>query len=192
MEMTQAAAVPLVAVTADQLIRKAANVQPGQTVLITGALGSVGRCAVFCAKEIGATVIAGVRKSQLEDARALPGVTEALDVDDASSLAKLGMVDAVADAVGGDLAPKLLAKVKQGGTYGSVLGPPRDAALHPTVTVNAMSAVPDPEATVHYAEAVRDRRLILPIDRIMPLAAAAEAQALAEKHKVSGKLVLVP
>src|SRR5713226_5490563 len=56
--MTTAAALPLVTLTGDNLIRLGANVQPGQTVLITGALGSVGRSAVFAASQIGARIIA--------------------------------------------------------------------------------------------------------------------------------------
>src|SRR5580698_5577958 len=40
--LTDAAAIPLVALTGDQLVRVATNVQKGQVVLVTGALGSVG------------------------------------------------------------------------------------------------------------------------------------------------------
>ncbi len=52
-----------------------------------------------------------------------------------------------------------------------------------------MMAVPDPATVVHYAEAIRDGKLKLPIDRIMPLSEAGEAQAVAEKGGV-GKIVL--
>src|ERR1700744_3873196 len=137
LEMTTAGAIPLVSCTGEQLIRFATKVEAGQTVLITGALGSVGRCAVFAAKKIGAKVIAGVRKKQLDEAKALPGVIDAVALDDEDALARLGLVDCVADTFGGDTASKLLAKVKQGGCFGSVLGPPKYAALHPTVQVNA-------------------------------------------------------
>ena len=190
LEMTTAGAIPLVALTGDQLIHKAAKVQAGQTVVITGALGSVGRCAVFAAKELGAKVIAGVRKKQIDEAKKLPGVVDAVAIDDEEGLAKLGLVDCVADTVGGPLAPKLMAKIKPGGAFGSLLGPPKDAALHPTVEVNAMMALPDAATIVHYAEAVRDGKLVLPIDRMMPLAEAAEAHAVGEKGGV-GKIVLV-
>ena len=190
LEMTVAAAVPLVSCTGDQLIRNATAVQPGQTILLTGAVGSVGRCALFAAKEIGAKVIAGVRKSQIDEAKAL-GATEAIDLSDDSAIAKLGTVDGVADAVGGDVAPKLLAKVKPGGNYGSVLGPPKDAALHPTVNIKPMTAQPNPATYVHYGEAIRDGKLQIPIDRVMPLSDAAAAQAAAEKGGV-GKIVLTP
>jgi len=189
LEITTAGAIPLVSVTGDQLVRDAAKAQPGQTILITGALGSVGRCAVLSAKELGATVIAGVRRKQLDQAKALPGVTEAIALDDDEALTRLGLLDCIADTVGGPTASKLLAKVKQGGVFGSVVGPPPDAALHPTIQINAIMAHPDIATFTRYAEAIRDGRLDLPIDRMLPLAEAAEAHAAAEKHP-PGKIIL--
>jgi NADPH:quinone reductase-like Zn-dependent oxidoreductase len=188
LDLTTAAAVPLVALTGDQLIRRACDVQPGQTILLTGSLGSVGRCALFAALEIGAEVIAGVRKSQLEEARQL-GATAAIDLADDKAIASLGLVDAIADTVNHDIAAKLLSKVKQGGIFGSVLGPPSNAALHPMVQIKPMMAEPDPATVVHYAEAVRDGKLKLPIDRMIPLADAAAGQAAAEKGGI-GKVIL--
>ncbi len=190
LEMTIAATVPLVSITGDQLIRDATAVQPGQTILLTGAVGSVGRCALFAAKEIGAEVIAGVRKSQIVEAKSL-GAIEAIDLSDDAAIARLGTVDGVADTVGGDVAAKLLGKVKPGGNYGSVLGPPKDAALHPTINIKPMVAQPNPATYVHYGEAIRDNKLTIPIDRIMPLSDAAAAQAAAEKGGI-GKIVLTP
>jgi NADPH:quinone reductase-like Zn-dependent oxidoreductase len=70
-DLANAAAIPLIALTGDQLVRLATNVKKGQVVLITGALGSVGRAAVHTAKKIGAQVIAGVRGKELDDARSL-------------------------------------------------------------------------------------------------------------------------
>jgi NADPH:quinone reductase-like Zn-dependent oxidoreductase len=148
----------------------------------------VGRCALFAALEIGAKVIAGVRKKQMDEAVSL-GAIAAIDLDDDKSIASLGIVDAVADTVNHDVAAKLIAKVKPGGIFASVLGPPSNAALHPTIQVNAIMAVPDPKTVVHYAEAIRDGKLKLPIDRILPLADAGEAQAVAEKGGV-GKIIL--
>jgi NADPH:quinone reductase-like Zn-dependent oxidoreductase len=189
-DMTTAAVVPLVSVTGDQLIREATAVQPGQTIVLTGAVGNVGRCALLAAQEIGANVIAGVRKSQIVEAKSL-GATEAIDLSDDAAISRLGTVDGVADTVGGDVAPKLLAKVKPGGNYGSVLGPPKDAALHPTVNIKPMTSHRDPATYVHYAEAIRDGKLTIPIDRVMPLSEAAAAQAAAEKGGI-GKIVLTP
>lgn len=190
LELTIAAAVPLVAVTADQLIRQAVAAESGQTILLTGAVGSVGRCALFCAQELGVKVIAGVRKKQKEEALKL-GAVAAVDLSDSDELASLGFVDAVADTVGGPLAPKLLGRVKPGGRYGSLVGPPQGAALHPTIDVQPMMAHPDAAAIAHYGEAVRAGKLTLPVDRLVPLADAAEAHSEAEKGGV-GKIVLVP
>ncbi len=188
LEITTAGAVPLVSLTGDQLIRRGAKVQAGQTILLTGALGSVGRCALFAALEIGANVIAGVRKQQIDEALSL-GAIAAIDTADSKSIAALGTVDAVADTVNHDVAATLIGKVKSGGIFASTLGPPSNAALHPTVQVNPVMAVPDPKTVVHYAEAIRDGKLKLPIDRLMPLAQAAQAQAIAEKGGI-GKIVL--
>lgn len=190
LDMTAAATVPLVALTGDQLIREATEVQAGQTILLTGAVGSVGRCALFCAREIGAKVIAGVRRKQMDEALKL-GAIVAIDLDEEDDLARVGLLDGVADAVGGKLAPKLLAKVKPGGVYGSLLGPPRDAELHPLVRIKPMMAHPNPETLVHYGEAVRDGKLHIPLGRVMPLAEAADAHTAAEKSG-AGKIVLVP
>ncbi len=189
LEMTTAATLPVVNITGDQLIRLGANVQPGQTVLITGALGSVGRSAVFAASEIGARVIAGVRGKRLDDARHLPGVSEVIAIDDDAEIDKLGPLDCVADTIGGKLADKLLARIKQSGTFGCFPSTPQDAALYPTIHINPVFGKADPATTLHYAEAVRDGKLTIPIGRIMPLADAAEAQAIAEKGGIA-KIVL--
>lgn len=188
LEMTTAAALPVVATTAHQLIFEAVKAQAGQTILLTAALGSVGRIALYAAREAGVNVIAGVRKRQIDEALML-GATAAIDLSDDAELDKLGLLDAVADGIGGPLATKLLGKVKPGGYFGSIVGPPAGAELHPTVTVHAFSSHPDPAACLHYAEAIRDGKLKLPIDRLMPLSAAAEAQTIGEKGGV-GKIVL--
>jgi NADPH:quinone reductase-like Zn-dependent oxidoreductase len=188
-DMSVASTVPLVSVTGDQLMRDGAKAEKDQTVLLTGVLGSVGRMALYAALEIGTKVIAGVRKKQMAEALAL-GAVAAIDISDDDEIAKLGTVDAVADTIGGELATKLIGKVKAGGNYGSVVGPVSNAALHPTVHVNAFMAHPDPKTYVHYAEAVRDGKLKLPLERVMPLKEAAEAHALAEKGGVGGKIVL--
>jgi NADPH:quinone reductase-like Zn-dependent oxidoreductase len=57
-DRVEAAAIPLASLTDDQLVRQTVNVQKGQVVLITGALGAVGRAAVHSAKKIGAQVFA--------------------------------------------------------------------------------------------------------------------------------------
>jgi NADPH:quinone reductase-like Zn-dependent oxidoreductase len=187
-ELVHAAALPLVTLTGEQLIRIGTGIQPGQTVLVTGALGGVGRSAVYTAKQAGAKVIAGVRTKQLEEAESL-GADHVLAIDDDAAIAKLGLLDAVADAVNHETAEKLIGKVTPGGIFASVLGPPANAALHPQVKVVPVMCTPDPERMVQLAEAVRDKRLAIPIDRIIPLEEAAEGQRTAERGGI-GKVLL--
>ena len=191
LEVTTAATLPLVNVTGEQLVRLGAKVKPGQTVIISGALGAVGRSAVFAASEIGAKVIAGVRGRKVDAARKLRGVVEAVAIDDDAEIDKLDMVDCVADTIGGRIALKLITKVKRGGAFGCFPSTPQDAAIHPGIEINSVYAKVDTATTLHYAEAVRDGRLAIPIDRILPLANAAQAHVAAEKGGVA-KIVLIP
>ncbi len=185
-----AAALPVISTTADQFIRRAAQAQPGQTILLTGALGSVGRLALFCARELGVAVIAAVRSSHIDEALAL-GALRAVDPARDQDLANLGPVDAVADCVGGDLGPRLLPLIKPGGVYASLVGPPRGAEAYPSVRIHAFGSQPDPQAMLHYATAIGAGRLQLPIGLVLPLAEAAEAHIRGERGG-TGKIVLTP
>jgi NADPH:quinone reductase-like Zn-dependent oxidoreductase len=189
LDLVNAAALPLVTTTGAQLITQGTKIKSGETVLISGAVGSVGRSAVWTAKRAGAIVIAGVRKSQMKEAEAI-GADQVLALDDDAALAKLGFVDAVADTVGGETAQKLLGKVKQGGVFASVLGPPANAKLHPTVKIEAVQAKPDAEMLRTFAEDTAAGRFAIPIDRMLHLADAAQAQAAAEKGS-AGKILLL-
>ena len=191
-DLADAAAIPLISLTGDQLVRRVANVQKGQVVLITGALGSVGRAAVHSAKKIGAQVIAGVRGKDLDAARSL-GVSDVLAIDDDKAIEKFRVVDAIADTVGGDIAAKLIAKVKQGGSFGYASALPESAAAqNPGVKIARVGARPDPSKVREFADDVRDGKFILPIGRRMPLRDAAEAHVLGEKGGIGKILLLAP
>jgi NADPH:quinone reductase-like Zn-dependent oxidoreductase len=189
-DLVDAAAIPLISLTGDQLVRVATNVQKGQVVLITGALGSVGRAAVHTAKKIGAQVIAGVRSKELEAARSL-GVSGVLAIDDDKAIENFPLVDAIADTVGGDTAAKLIARVKPNGTFGyASVFPENAAAKNPTVKVTRVGAKPDTSKVREFADDVRDGKFILPIGARMPLKDAAEAHVLGEKGGI-GKIILL-
>ena len=191
-DLANAAAIPLISLTGDQLVRLATNVKKGQVVLITGALGSVGRAAVHTAKKIGAQVIAGVRGKDLDDARSL-GVSDVLAIDDDKAIEKFRLVDAIADTFGGDLAAKLIAKVKQNGSFGyAAMLPESAAAQNPTVKITRVLAQPDPSKVREFADDVRDGKFVLPIGRRMPLREAAEAHVLGEKGGIGKILLLAP
>jgi NADPH:quinone reductase-like Zn-dependent oxidoreductase len=187
LDLIQAAALPLATTTGNQLLL-ATGIKVGQTVLVVGAAGNVGRSAVFTAKECGATVIAGVLKRQMDQAKTV-GADQVVATDDDSAIANLPPLDAVADAVGGRTAEKLIAKVKPGGVYASVVGAPKNAATYPSVKVAPVFSKFDRKTLEFMGEAVRDGKLIIPISQKLPLREAAVAQAAAEKG--GGKILLV-
>jgi NADPH:quinone reductase-like Zn-dependent oxidoreductase len=188
LDLIQAAALPLVTTTGNQLLL-ATGVDTGQTVLVVGAAGNVGRSAVFTAKARGATVIAGVLKRQIDDAKTV-GADTFVATDDDTAIANLPPLGAVADTVGGRTAEKLIAKVKPGGVFASVVGTPKNAAEYPSVKVAFVFSHFDRKTLEFMAEAVRDGKLVIPISQKLPLSEAAEAQAAAEKGGV-GKILLV-
>ena len=190
LDLADASAIPLVSLTGDQLVRLATNVQKGQVVLVTGALGGVGRAALHTAKKIGAQVIAGVRGRELEAARSL-GVSDVLAIDDDQAIANFPLVDAIADTVGGDVAAKLIARVKPGGSFGyATMLPEGAAAKNPTVKTARVQAKPDPSKVREFADDVRDGKFVLPIGRRLPFRDAAEAHVLGEKGGI-GKIILL-
>ena len=188
LDLIQAAALPLVTITGNQLL-SATGIKAGQTVLIAGAVGNVGRSAVFTAKERGAIVIAGVLKRQVDEARTT-GADQAVPTDDDTAIANLPQLDAVADTVDGRTAEKLMAKVKPGGVFATVLKAPQNAAKYPDVKVAPVFSKFDRKTLEFMAEAVRDGKLVIPISETLPLREAAEAQAAAEKG-AAGKILLV-
>jgi NADPH:quinone reductase-like Zn-dependent oxidoreductase len=188
LDHVEAAALPVVLNTGEQLITQAGKVQPGQTVVITGALGSVGRTAVWVAKKLGANVIAAVRGSQKKAAEEL-GADALLALDSDKDVDSLGFVDVVADTIGGKVGEALIAKVKPDGTYASVVGPPSNAKLHPTVKIEAFSSHPDGAAMRVLAEDIVNGNFRIPVNRLIPLSDAAKAHAAAEKGGI-GKILL--
>lgn len=185
----QAAALPLVLLTGAQLIERGIAPQRGQTILITGAVGSVGRTAVYVAKGLGARVLAGVRESQRDEAASL-GVDGVVAIDRDDEVAALAEVDAIADTVGGAVIAKLLPKIKRGGAVASVLGAPT-VGDRSDLRVKAIVSHPDPAQLDRLTREVAAGRLIMPIRRTLKFADVREAHRVAEKGG-HGKVVMVP
>ena len=188
LDLIQAAALPLVTTTGNELI-SATGIKAGQTVLVVGAAGNVGRSAVFTAKQRGAVVIAGVLKSQMNEARTV-GPDQLVATDDDNAIANLPLLDVVADTVNGKTAEKLIAKVKPGGVFASVVGPPQNSGRYPSVKVVPVVATADAKTLQFMAEAVRDGKLVIPISQKLPLSEAGDGQAAAERG-AAGKILLV-
>lgn len=190
LDLIDAAAIPLVSLTGDQLVRLATRAASGQTILVTGALGSVGRAAVHTAKKLGARVIAGVRGRQMAEVTKL-GVAHAVAIDDDAAIANLEAVDGIADTVGGETAAKLFRRIRKGGRFGyASVFPAEASATNPTVEVTRVFARPDASKVREFADDIRDGAFMLPISRRLPLRDAAAAHTLMESGG-AGKIVLL-
>jgi NADPH:quinone reductase-like Zn-dependent oxidoreductase len=188
-DLVDAASLPLVTITGSQLISQASGVKKGQTILVSGAIGSVARAAVCTAKDQGAVVIAGVRKDQLSEAERL-GVAKIVALDDAAGFNALAPVDVVANTVRGATAEQLLSKVKNEGVFASVTGVPDKAKDYPSVRTVAFVSKQSPKTLLYMAEAVRDGRMTIPIAEKLPLKNARQGHIDMTKG-VSGKILLV-
>lgn len=189
LDIEQAGALPLVVSTGAGLMERIAP-QRGDIVLVTGALGGVGRTAVYVALERGARVIVGVRARQKQQAQTLKAAQiVALDSDD--EIGALPELDAIADTLNGEVIGTLLPKLRRGGVLGSVLGKPK-AAEGKDIRIEAFVVQPDAMRLARMAEAVRSGKLTVPIARKFRLREAAAAQQLAEAGHVDGKVLLIP
>jgi len=180
-----AAALPTVVLTGAQLVEEAVNTKPGARLLVTGAVGSVGRVAVYVARARGARVIAGVRGRQLGEASSL-GADEVVALDDGAAVERLPALDAIADTVGGETVARLLPKLAPGGVLGTVLGAPPGAK----VTVRAIQVHPDPKRLLQLAEDVVRGKLVLPIAGRFPLAQIRDA--FQRGGQGAGKVLVTP
>jgi NADPH:quinone reductase-like Zn-dependent oxidoreductase len=186
MDLGDAAAIPLVALTGAQLVDEAVRPGAGDVVLVTGAVGSVGRVAVFAAKARGAKVWAGVRSTQ-RDAAATLGADGVVALDDEGT-DSLPVLDAIADTVGGPTTQKLLERVRRGGTVGSVVGEP-PGAHERGLEVRPLWVHPDHERLETILRAVAEGALVLPIAKRFSLSQIREAQDAAQKG-AGGKVVV--
>jgi NADPH:quinone reductase-like Zn-dependent oxidoreductase len=189
LDLEESGALPLVVTTGGELIQHL-GLKRGDVVLVTGALGGVGRAAVYLAKELGAQVIAGVKTEQKDRASSL-GAAQVVAIDDDQEIDELPQLDAIADTVDHEVIGKLIPKLKAGGVLGSVVGKPK-AAEGKDIRVETFMATPEASLLRQMADAVRDKKLDIPIVKRMRLSEAGEAQEVAEKGSLGGKVLLLP
>jgi NADPH:quinone reductase-like Zn-dependent oxidoreductase len=186
---SEAGALPLVLQTGAQLIEKGIGTKSGQRLLVTGALGSVGRTAVHVAKQRGAYVIAGVRASQRAEAAEL-GADQTVAIDNEQEVGSLKELDAVADTIGRDVIDRLLPHIKKNGILATVVGKPKSADGR-NVQVHEIWSQPDAKRLQQLAGEVAKGAFAIPISKRLKLAEIRQAQELAEKGS-SGKVVVTP
>ena len=171
----EAAALPLAALTAWQCLVDTARIESGQTVVVHGASGGVGRLAVQIAESRGARVVASRHR----------GDRGALDARDA---------DVALDLVGGDDTGALLATLRDGGVLLAVAD---GAAEHVKaqadqrgVRVLEPLVEPDGHALEEISGLIVSGRLMVNVENVFPLEQAARAHEALEKGGRKGKLVL--
>ena len=123
LDMTEAASLPLVALTAWQALVVKARVRPGQKVLIHAGSGGLGSVAIQLAKHLGATVATTTSAKNAGWVKDL-GADVVIDYRTQDFAAELTGYDVVLDTQGGETLEKSLHVLKPGGTVISVAGPP--------------------------------------------------------------------
>ncbi|ARB92011.1 zinc-dependent alcohol dehydrogenase family protein [Legionella longbeachae] len=142
LSMVEAAALPLVTITAWEALFEKIKIKPGQKVLIHAGIGGVGHIAIQLAKWAGAEVYTTVSsQNKAEIAKSL-GAKEAINYRDESVQEYVGRLtsgvgfDVVFDTVGGDNLNQSLAAVA---LYGNVISI-QSAALYDLSPLHAKSA----------------------------------------------------
>ncbi|QYJ20405.1 NADP-dependent oxidoreductase [Achromobacter sp. ES-001] len=123
LDMEQAACVPLVALTAWQVLVETARLKAGQKVLIHAGSGGVGTIAIQLAKALGAHVSATTGSGNVEWVKAL-GADIVIDYRTQEFQAELHDLDVVLNSLGPDVLKKSIAVLKPGGKLISISGPP--------------------------------------------------------------------
>lgn len=121
--MEEAASIPLVALTAWQVLVERANVQKGQKVLIHAGSGGVGTIAIQLAKHLGAYVTTTTSSANIALVKSL-GADVVVDYKNGDFEKVLQGYDVVLNSLGRDTLEKSLAVLKPGGKLISISGPP--------------------------------------------------------------------
>ena len=174
------------------LIAKA-KLGAGQSVLVTGCLGGVGRSAVQIARMQGAIVTGSCRASGREDAQAL-GVSEVIDYNAFEIEAYRRRFDVIFDTAGALSLRQCGAMLRKGGRSLHIVPTPAKmigclfSPRHHIVIAN-----PTPESFAGISEAAEQGRLAPVIGRVVPLSEAIPAIIELEKTgNPKGKLVVAP
>lgn len=200
----EAAAAPLVLMTAWEMLVRRAAVQPGEWVLVQAAGSGVGSAGVQVAKLLGAKVIATAGSpDKLEKARHL-GADHGIDyerqdvVAETRRIAGKGGVDVVFDHVGAKTWDAGVRVLKNGGrlvTCGATTGHDVRVDLRHlfwrrlSLLGSTMGSKGD---LIRIVGLLGDGKLRAVVDRHLPLAAAREAHVLLEERATFGKIVLRP
>jgi NADPH:quinone reductase-like Zn-dependent oxidoreductase len=200
----EAAALPLVTITAWHMLVARAKVQPGETVLVHAAGSGVGSIAIQVAKLRGARVITTAGSDEkLAHAREL-GADETLNYTNSDwpkevkRLTNRNGVDVVVEHTGAATWPGSIASLKAGGrlvTCGATSGYDAHTDLrqvfyrHLNILGSFMGSKAELLEAMKFVEQGRIRGVV---DRVLPLSEARQAHELIENRAQFGKVVLRP
>ncbi|PAY24219.1 NADPH:quinone reductase [Dietzia natronolimnaea] len=193
LDHVQAAALPLVSLTAWQALVENADLQPGQRVLIHAAAGGVGHVAVQIAKARGAHVIGTASAAKHDFLREL-GVDEAVDYREVDFAEAVSDVDVVLDTIGGEYSTRSLRTLRPGGILVSILPVGSDDLLREAddLGVRAIRMLVDSSRhdLMSLTDLVDRGELRASVSVVFPLEQAAEAHRRGETGRTTGKMVL--
>jgi NADPH:quinone reductase-like Zn-dependent oxidoreductase len=214
LSMEEAASIPLVGLTAWQVLVERANLRRGQKVLIHAGSGGVGTFAIQLAKHIGATVATTTSTANVDLVRSL-GADVVIDYKREDFADVLRDYDVVLNSLDKVTLEKSLRVLRPGGQLISISGPP-DAAFARTIgaswvlrmVMGALSRGIRAQAKrrqVQYSflfmrangsqlatiTSLIDQGVIRPVvDRVFPFASTKEAMAYVEAGRAKGKVVI--
>jgi NADPH:quinone reductase-like Zn-dependent oxidoreductase len=177
------ATLPLVALTGRQSM-DSLGVKRGDRLLVSGALGAVGRSAVQYLKELGAVPVAGVRASRLVEGKAIAG--EALDIEQEPESASFDL----AVSTSGPVAGNAVKHVRDGGKLASAAQIPEGANADGRIAIENVLGHDDPRLLQAIADAAGRGELTIPIAATFPLAELAAAHRKLAEPGVGGKVII--
>jgi NADPH:quinone reductase-like Zn-dependent oxidoreductase len=182
----EAAALPLVGLTAWQALTEALEVTEGDRVLVHAGAGGVGHVAVQIAVALGAEVVATASPANHDFLRGL-GATEVVDYDNGPVSEQLSSpVDAVLDLVGGPALEDAPKQVRDSARIASIV----DAQTALAQGGRYVFVRPDRDGLDALARLADEGRLRVEVARVMPLDEIADAHRLSEEGHVRGKVVV--
>ena len=186
----QAAAVPIVALTAWQALVDSAKLGPGQSMLIHGGSGGVGMFAIQIAKERGAKVLATASTANQDFLKEL-GADVAIDYKTQKFEDVAKDVDVVLDSVGGDTLSRSYGVLKKGGFIATLVARLYQAELDKRgIRGESIDVRPNSEELAEIGRLIDAKKIRVIVSQTFPLADAMKAQQQAATGHTRGKLVL--
>jgi NADPH:quinone reductase-like Zn-dependent oxidoreductase len=189
LDFVEAASVPVIAVTAWQMLFEYAQAKRGETVMIVGAAGNVGAYAVQMAIDAGTRVVAVARAKDEPLLHSL-GAQSIVDSSTPQWEKQLPQVDAILDCVGGNILELCLPALKQGGKLVTVVSAqplPRRGDVQPIFFYAEVTE----ERLRTLAMLFEERRIAPRVGSVLPLddSRTAHLMLAGAPHK-PGKIVL--